>query len=163
LFRAPTPAQGLAMVGNRRHKSEAAGFTTPGIMPSSAVFVLGWHTGERRRGTRSLKGPGGTAGTLDKQGYLAVQKAFFAAAPDYHGTLANVRDEGDTGYGTVTASGTQTQPLALPGLPPIPATGKHFSTTFDTTVTWHGDRISTMSLQQVGPGLLDQLGIQLPG
>jgi hypothetical protein len=106
---------------------------------------------------------GGTAGTLDKQGYLAVQQAFFAAAPDYHGTLANVRDEGDTGYGTVTASGTQTQPLALPGLPPISATGKPFAVTFETTVTWRGDQISSMSLQQVGPGLLDQLGIQLPG
>jgi len=106
---------------------------------------------------------GGTAGALDKQGYIALQKANFAAAPDYHAAIENVRDAGDTGYSTVIVSGTQTQPLALPGLPAIPATGKRFSVTFDTTVTWRGNQLAAMSLEQVGPGLLEQLGIQLPG
>lgn len=106
---------------------------------------------------------GGTAGALDKPGYLALQKAWFAAAPDYHATLENVRDEGDTGHGTVTVSGTQTQPLAMPGLPPIPATGKHISVTFEMDVKWRGDQLTEMNLKQVGPGLLEQLGVQLPG
>ena len=105
---------------------------------------------------------GGAAGPTGKDDYIAVQKAWFAAAPDYHATLSNIRDEGDTGYGTVTASGTLTNPLALPGLPALPATGKHFSATFESTVTWRGDQVARMVLEPVGPTVLEQLGVQLP-
>ena len=105
---------------------------------------------------------GGPTGPMGKDGYIAVQKAWFAAAPDYHGTLSNLRDEGDTGYGTVTVSGTLTNPLALPGLPALPATGKHFSATFESTVTWRGDQAARMVLEPVGPTMLEQLGPQPP-
>jgi len=106
---------------------------------------------------------GGAAGPTGKDGYLVVQKAWFAAAPDYHATLSNIRDEGDTGYGTVTVSGTQTQLLAMPSLPAIPATGRRFSASFQSTVTWRDDQIARMVLEPVGPTVLEQLGIQVPG
>src|SRR5690349_531238 len=66
-------------------------------------------------------------GTEGKQEFLAGAKAWFAGAPDYHVATENPRVEGDTVYSTIHGTGTQTKPLAFPGMPPIPATGKHFS------------------------------------
>jgi hypothetical protein len=102
-------------------------------------------------------------GSLDKQGFIALQKAWFAAAPDYRITWSNAREEGDMVRGTVVASGTQTQPLALPSLPPIPATGRPFSVTFETTVTWRGDQIAATTTGPATPDVFDQLGVPRPG
>ncbi len=102
-------------------------------------------------------------GSLGKQGYLALGKAWFAAAPDYRLTWSNAREDGDTVHGTTGVSGTQTNTLALPGLPPIPATGKRFSATFPTTVTWRADKITAISLgPSSSPTLFEQLGVQPP-
>lgn len=106
---------------------------------------------------------GGSAGTLGKQGFLAAQKAWFSAVPDYRVTWQTSREDGDTVYGTTGVGGTQTKPLALPGLPQIPATGRHFSATFPTTVTWRGDKITAITLGAgSSPSVLEQLGVQLP-
>jgi hypothetical protein len=51
----------------------------------------------------------------------------------------------------------------LPVLPPIPATGKRFSAAFEATVIWCGDQIAAMSLGLVGPGVLQELDVPLPG
>jgi hypothetical protein len=60
-------------------------------------------------------------------------------------------------------TGTQTNTLTLPGLPPIPATGKRFSARYPTSATWRGDKLAAMSL---GPSatlpVLQQLGVQPP-
>jgi hypothetical protein len=102
-------------------------------------------------------------GSLGKQVFLALQKAWFAAAPDYRGTWKLSREDGDTVYGTTGMEGTQTKPLALPSLPPIPATSKRFSATFPTTVTWRADKIATINLGPSStPTVFEQLGVQPP-
>ncbi len=102
-------------------------------------------------------------GSLGKQGFLALQKAMFAAAPDYHGTVEPSREDGDTVHGTTRIEGTQTNPLAFPGLPPTPATGKRFSVTFPGTTTWRGDKITAISLAAPStPTMFEQLGVQPP-
>ena len=108
---------------------------------------------------------GGTAGTLGKQGFLAAQQAWFAAVPNYHVASQNQREDGNTVHSTTTVSGTQTKPLALPGMPQIPATGKPFSVSFpQTKVTWRGDKITTIDMGESSkPTILEQLGVQLPG
>lgn len=107
---------------------------------------------------------GGSAGTQNKQGFLAAQKAQFTAMPDYRVTWTSAREEGDAVHGTIGVAGTQTKPLALPGLPQIPATGKHIAASFPTKVTWRGDKIAAIGLGESSkPTVLEQLGIQLPG
>ncbi len=102
-------------------------------------------------------GPGG------KQGFLTAQKVWFAAAPDYHATVENAREDGDAVHYTLTMAGTQTNTLTLPGRPPIAATGKRFSATYPTTVTWRGDKMAAMSHEPSStPPLLEQLGVQPP-
>ncbi len=106
---------------------------------------------------------GGAMGTVGKQGFVAIQQAWFAAAPDYHVTWEHAREEGSTVYGTTGVTGTQTRPLALPGLAPIPATGKRFSATFPTTVTWRGDKIAAIAFGPTSsPSVFEQLGVQPP-
>lgn len=108
---------------------------------------------------------GATSGPLGKQGFLAVQKAWFAAAPDYHVTTSNMREQGDTVQGTTSVSGTQTKPLSLPNLPTVPATNKRFSVTWPNTIsTWRGDKIVAIDLGQPNtPSIVEQLGLQMPG
>src|SRR5579884_376271 len=107
---------------------------------------------------------GAASGPLGKQGFLAVQKAWFAAASEYHVTWTNASEQGDTVRSTTTASGTQTKPLSLPNLPPIPATGKRFSATWPhSTVTWRGDKIAAIDLGQPSTSsITEQLGLQPP-
>jgi hypothetical protein len=102
-------------------------------------------------------------GTIDKPGFIAWQKAWFAAAPDYRLTWEHQREDGETVYGTTGASGTQTQPLVLPGLPMIPATGRRFATTFDTTVRWRGGQMAAATTGAPTPDIFEQLGVQRPG
>ena len=104
---------------------------------------------------------------LGKQGFLTLQKAMFAAAPDYHVTTENTREAGDTVYGTIRIDGTQANPLAFPGasplLPTVPATGKHFSVAFPATVTWRADKIAGIMADRPNtPTIFDQLGVQPP-
>jgi ketosteroid isomerase-like protein len=108
---------------------------------------------------------GAASGPLGKQGFLVVQRAWFAAAPDYHVTLSNVREQGDTISGTTSVTGTQTKPLSLPNLPTLPATSKRFAVTWpNTSSTWRGDKIIAIDLGQPStPGIGEQLGVQMPG
>ncbi len=107
---------------------------------------------------------GGSAGTQNKQGFLAAQKAWFTAVSDYRVTWTNAREDGNTVHGTTGVSGTQTKPLALPGMPQLPATGKHFAASFPTNVIWRGDKIVAIELGESSkPTVPEQLGIQLPG
>jgi hypothetical protein len=113
-------------------------------------FMFAW--------TNSASGPSG------KQGYLSPQKAWVAAAPDYRLTWEYAGDEGDTVRGATRMEGTQMNTLTLPGLPPIPATGRRFSLTYPTTVTCRADKIAAISLGPSSlPSLLEQLGVQRPG
>jgi predicted ester cyclase len=97
-----------------------------------------------------------------KREFLEGAKVWFAGAPDYHVAVENPRVEGETVYGLMRGTGTQTKPLAFPGMPPIPATGKRFTITANLVSTMRGDKIASTTLSLTSPGLLAQLGVQPP-
>jgi len=103
---------------------------------------------------------GATPRPVGVQGYIEGQKAWFAGAPDFHIAFENLREEGDAVKADVRITGTQTQTLALPGMPPIPATGKSFATKDRITCTLRGNQIATLTAEPGTPGLMEQLGIQ---
>jgi hypothetical protein len=70
--------------------------------------------------------------------------------------------DGDTVHGAMRATGTQTKPLAFPGMPAIPPTGKRFTITANAVTTMRGDKIAAITLSLTSPGLLAQLGVQPP-
>ena len=57
---------------------------------------------------------GSALGSLDKQGFLSAQKAWFAAAPDLRVTAENRREEGAAVHFELIMTGTQTNPPAHP-------------------------------------------------
>ena len=100
--------------------------------------------------------------TEAKQQFLDGAKVWFAGAPDYQVALENMRVDGDTVHAGMRATGTQTKPLAFPGMPAIPATGKRFTITANAVTTMRGDKIAAITLGLTSPGLLVQLGVQPP-
>ena len=100
--------------------------------------------------------------TEGKREFIEGAKVWFAGAPDYHVTVDNLRVEGDAVYGVMRATGTQTKPLAFPGMPPIPATGKRFAITANLMSQMRGGQIASTTLTLTSPGLLAQLGVQPP-
>jgi predicted ester cyclase len=103
---------------------------------------------------------GATPRPVDAQGYIAGQKAWFAGAPDFHIAFENLREEGGAVKADVRITGTHTQVLALPGLPPFPATGRSFATNDRAVFTLRGDQVATLTAEPGTPGLMEQLGIQ---
>jgi hypothetical protein len=105
---------------------------------------------------------GPTPQPQNKQEFLAAQKAWFAGVPDWSVALSNMSDAGGRVTATAQISGTQTNTLALPGQPALPATGKHFSSRDGVTATLRGDQVAALVLQPGAPGILEQLGVQIP-
>ncbi len=99
---------------------------------------------------------------LGKQEFLAGQKQWAIGVPDWRVALQEVREEGNAVRSTALITGTHTNTLALPGLPPLPATGKRFSTTDVITTTLRGDHIAAMDIVSGSPGFFEQLGVQVP-
>ena len=106
---------------------------------------------------------------LGKREFVSMQASLVAAMPDWKYNASNFVQNGDQVTASINITGTQTGELnlSLPGIPKIPATGKHVSlpdqpTTFtvkDGKVT----RIEAVSSPDTGiPGILAQLGISLP-
>src|SRR5215831_7259692 len=65
---------------------------------------------------------GATSQPLGKQEFIAGQKQWFIGVPDWHLAQENVHEEGPTITATSRLTGTQTNTLTLPMMPPIPAT-----------------------------------------
>jgi predicted ester cyclase len=105
---------------------------------------------------------GVTPQPVGKQEFIAGQQQWAAAVPDWHVTLENVRAEGNTVQATSHITGTHTNTLSLPGLPSIPATGRHFSVRDSSTVTLRGDQIASLSIAPGSPGIREQLGAPMP-
>jgi predicted ester cyclase len=99
---------------------------------------------------------------VGKQGFIEGQKAWFAGVPDWHVTPENLREEGGTVKADTRITGTHTGVLALPGMPPIPPTSKSFATADRAVATLRGDQIASLTIEPGSPGILEQLGIQLP-
>ena len=105
---------------------------------------------------------GVTPQPVGKQEFIAGQQAWAAGAPDWHIALENLSERGDTIHGVSHITGAHTGTLALPGMPPIAATGRHFETRDDVTATLRGNQLATLTVVQSVPGILQQLGVQLP-
>jgi predicted ester cyclase len=103
---------------------------------------------------------GATPQPIGKQGFIAGQQQWVAGVPDWHITEENVHEEGNTVLATSRITGTHTNTLALPMMPPIPATGKHFSATMAATMTVRGEQIASLSVIPDSPGIFEQLGVQ---
>lgn len=68
---------------------------------------------------------GVTPQPLDKNTFIGLGHALLAAFPDWSFNASDFREEGDTVTLTTHITGTHTGTLAaIPGAPPVPATGK---------------------------------------
>jgi ketosteroid isomerase-like protein len=105
---------------------------------------------------------GVTPQPVGKQEFIAGQQQWVAAAPDWHVTLENLREEGNSVHATSHITGTQTNTLSLPGQPSFPSTGRHFETRDASTVTLGGDQITSLTITPGSPGILEQLGVPMP-
>jgi predicted ester cyclase len=107
--------------------------------------------------------------SIGKQAFIAVQSAFEDA---FQGWSFNSHDEVEQGEKVVAAvqiTGTHTRDLVLsmPGMPPIPATGKGVSLPVEhITFTFKGDKIASLTSDNVPgggvAGVLAQIGVQVP-
>jgi hypothetical protein len=106
---------------------------------------------------------------IGKADFLGLQGALVKAIPDWKFNSSNFKVQGDTLKGTVQITGTHTETLApiMPGMPPVPATGKRVTLPQEPfTVTIRGDKLASFEAAQVAgggvPGLLAQIGVALP-
>jgi len=105
---------------------------------------------------------GVTPQPVGKQGFIDGQRAWAAAAPDWHITLENLSESGDTVRGVSHVTGTHTGTLALPGMPPLAATGRSFETRDDTTATLRGNQLASVTIVPSSPRIPEQLGMPMP-
>ncbi len=105
---------------------------------------------------------GATPRPQNKQEFIAGNQAWHAGVPDWHAELQNLREEGATIRGTTIITGTQTNALALPGMPPFPATGRHFSSPNEMAVTLRGGQVAALRVLSSSPGIFEQLGVPMP-
>jgi predicted ester cyclase len=95
----------------------------------------------------------------------AMQSAF----PDLRFEVEQVTVNGNEATVNLQLIGTNTGTLSmpLPGMPSIPPTGKKVSVKDAFVVTVQGDKVSHMRVESPAggglPGVLAQLGVQMPG
>lgn len=101
--------------------------------------------------------------------WLGVHRAFAAAMPDFAFNARGIHEEGGAVVGQMQLTGTQTRELALPvpGIAPIPPTGKRVSLPVETiTATLRNDKVASFVVSEVAggglPGILAQLGATIP-
>ncbi len=104
---------------------------------------------------------------LGKREFIGFMHIMLGAMPDFAFNASGYEEDGDKVVVKSHISGTHTGPLALPGLPPIPATGKKVSLPqeIQTYTLKDGKLVSliTDARPDAGiPGLLAQLGVALP-
>lgn len=110
---------------------------------------------------------GPTPQPLDKAAFLGLNRALISAIPDWTFTASDFREEGDKVYVNLVITGTHTGALAaIPGVPPVPATGKRVSVGPDQAIfTVRGGQIS-QQVVNVSPnsgvaGIYAQVGAPL--
>ena len=100
--------------------------------------------------------------------FKAINRANLAAFPDWHFEIKQIQTQGNKVTVTVQATGTQNGPLTIPGMPPIPASGKKISVPDRFIVTFGADnKVHQMDFDTPPDGgfvgSMKQLGIQIPG
>jgi len=91
------------------------------------------------------------------------------AIPDFKFDIQQVTVNGNQATVTARWSGTQTGPwsLPIPGMMPIPVTGKRVSVMDKYVVTVQGDKVSHLTVDSPAdggiPAALAQIGVKMPG
>src|SRR5205085_12087068 len=70
----------------------------------------------------TLSGP--TPQPVGKNEFIGIQSAFMRAIPDWSFNHHDLQEQGDKVTSAVQITGTHTKELVVPGMPPLPATGK---------------------------------------
>ena len=106
---------------------------------------------------------------IGKADFLALQGALIKALPDWKFNAKSFKVEGNKVTFTVKITGTHTATLnpIMPGMSPVPATGKKVALPEEpATMTIRGDKLASFEAAQVPgggvPGLLAQIGVQMP-
>jgi hypothetical protein len=100
---------------------------------------------------------------------LKVSAGLATAFPDLKFDIQQVTVKGDQATVKAQWSGTNTGPLNLgmPGMPPIPPTGKKVSVKDAYVVTVQGDKVSHFQVESPAdggiPAALAQMGVKMPG
>ncbi len=110
---------------------------------------------------------GVTPQPLGRQEYLGFMHSINTAFPDFKFEEVSSSESGDTVTIKHHITGTQTGPLNLPGVPPIPATGKKIRLPEETSVfTFAGGKATKYQAHPAPdgglPGILKQLGVEMP-
>ena len=99
---------------------------------------------------------------------FGVTASLFTAFPDLKFEVQQVLVNGNQATVKAIVSGTQTGALSLPmpGMSPIPATGKKVSAKDAYVVTVQGDKVSHFQVNSPAdggiPAMLAQLGVKMP-
>jgi predicted ester cyclase len=103
---------------------------------------------------------------LDKRAFFSQMDAILQAFPDWKYNVRAMTTQNDQVIATVEATATHTNPLQLPGMPSIPATGKRISVPDQFIFTLKDNRITAITIDSPANGgaaeMLRQLGITLP-
>lgn len=111
---------------------------------------------------------GGGAPPMNKEEFLAFMHAMLTGLPDFTFNETAIEERGERAEARYHVTGTHTGQLVLPGMPPIPATGKRVQLPEDRAeYEFVGEQTAKITLESPPDGgmagLLKQLGVQLPG
>lgn len=112
-----------------------------------------------------LSGP--TPQPLGKQEFIGLMQIIHAGTPDFAFNVSNYEEHDDTVIAKSHITATPTGVLALPVMPPIPATGKKVALPEEVqTYTLKNGKLASLTTDgkpDAGiPGMLAQLGFPLP-
>jgi hypothetical protein len=110
---------------------------------------------------------GVTPQTLGKQEFLGFIESLHTAFPDFKFNETGASESGNTATIKHKITGTHTGTFNVPGMPPIPATGKSFTLPEETSVFTFAGEKATKYLAEPAPngglvGILSQIGVQMP-
>jgi hypothetical protein len=111
---------------------------------------------------------GPTPEPLGKKEFVGLQSSLIKAMPDWKFNHQGFTTKGNTVslYNQITGTQTRDLPSLMPGMPALPATGKHVSIPREPLhITVVNDKVTRIEVEQVPgggvPGLLQQLGVQM--
>lgn len=106
---------------------------------------------------------------ISGQEWLGVHRALANAMPDFRFNYAATSGDNGTAEGTVSLTGTNTGELAvpIPGIPRVPATGKHIALPKERfQATARDNKLSNYKVEPVPDGgvlgILKQMGVAVP-
>ena len=106
---------------------------------------------------------------IGKAEFLALQGALITAMPNWKFNAKNYKTQGNKVQLTVQITATHSATLTplMPGMPTVPASGRKAALPLEPmTITLRDDKLASLEAEQVPggglPGLLAQIGVQLP-